>query len=120
MQLSGALSRVFANNKSLIHLVVSFKHAHFEDCLKIAENLISSMKAGLNNLRSFNKFPIYDYIYYRLTKANLCEKDEDFDYAHYDPLYCALVIKLLMFQSFNLAQIDFNPLQSAINEYLER
>ncbi len=74
MQLSAALAKVFANNRSLVTLVVSYKHAHFEDCLKIAENLICSIKAGLNNLRYFNGFPIYEYIFYKLTKASLCER----------------------------------------------
>jgi hypothetical protein len=75
------LSKVFANNRKLEHLSVAYKHAHFEDALKIAENLICSMKAGLNNIKTFNGFPIYDYVFYRLPRLSLCELLVDFDQA---------------------------------------
>ncbi len=90
------MAKVFANNRTLTNLIVSYKHAHLEDCLKIAENLICSVKAGLNNLRYFNNFPIQDYLFYKLSRVNLCEIARDFDFSHYDPLYCALIIKLIM------------------------
>lgn len=45
LQLSSALAKLFANNSKITHLVVEYKHANFEDCLKIAENLICSVKA---------------------------------------------------------------------------
>lgn len=114
MQLSSVLAKVFANNRILSHLFVSYKHAHFEDCLKIADNLICSVKAGLNNIRCFNGFYIHDYICYKLNRSSLCELAEDFDYASYDTLYCALVVKLLIMQSFNLNQIEFNPLIASL------
>jgi hypothetical protein len=77
--LGQVLSKIFASNKTLISLSVSFKHANFEDCLKIAENLLCSMKAGLNNLKYFNGFPLYDYLFYKLPKLSLCELLTDFD-----------------------------------------
>ena len=118
--MSAALAKVFANNRALTHLVVTYKHAHLEDCLKIAENLICSVKAGLNTLKYFNHFPIYDYIFYKLSRVNLCEMVKDFDFAHYDPLYCALVIKLVMLQSFTLSTLEFNPMLPAIQEHFLR
>lgn len=111
---------MFANNRTLTHLVVSYKHAHLEDCLKIAENLICSVKAGLNNLRYFNHFPIYDFIFYKLSRISLCELVKDFDFAHYDPLYGALVIKLLLLHSLTLNTIEFNPMLPAIHEHFLR
>jgi hypothetical protein len=95
-ELSAALAKVFANNRKLVHLVVQYKHAHFEDCLRIAENLICSVKADLNVLRTFNGFPIYDYVHYNLSKAFLCEAIRNFDFAYYDSMYCAIAVKLLM------------------------
>ena len=120
IQLSAALAKVFANNRSLQHLVVSYKHANFEDCLKIAENLICSVKAGLNTLRTFNSFPIYDYINYKLSRVSICELPLDFDFASHDTLYCALVVKLLMLQSYNLNTLEFNPVVAAIHEFYQR
>jgi len=114
IQLSAALSKVFANNRSLQHLTVSYKHANFEDCLKIAENLICSVKANLNNLRTFNSFPIYDYINYKLSRVSVCETPSDFDFGSHDTIYCALVVKLIMLQSYNLNTIEFNPEIAAI------
>jgi hypothetical protein len=101
-------------------MVVSYKHANFEDCLKIAENLICSVKAGLNNLRTFNSLPIYDYINYKLSRISICEMPTDFDFASHDTLYCALVVKLLMLQSYNLNTLEFNPTVTAVHEFYQR
>lgn len=120
IQLASVLSKVFANNRRLEHLSVSYKHAHFEDSLKIAENLISSMRAGLNNIRSFNGFPIYDYVFYKLPRLSLCEEASDFDHASYDPLFCALVVKLVMLQEGHMKVIEFNPDSSALQELARR
>lgn len=116
-QLTSALAKVYANNRVLMHLTVAYRHAFFEDCLKIADNLIYSMKAGLNNLRTFNGFNIYDYVFYRLFNMNLCEKVDDFDFAHYDPLYSALVVKAICLHPESLRNIVFNPNITAIEEF---
>lgn len=64
LQLSSALAKVFALNRSLVTLTVQYRHANFEDCLKIAENLIQSVKTRLNSIKHFNGFPIYEYLNY--------------------------------------------------------
>jgi len=51
---------------------------------------------------------------------SLCEIIDDFDYANYDPLYCAIVVKLLLLNPVNLNKIDFNSNKQAIEEYNER
>ncbi|CDW75705.1 UNKNOWN [Stylonychia lemnae] len=120
LQLSSALAKVFANNKTLSCLVVQYKHANFEDCIKIAENLICSVKGRVNNIRLFNNFPIYDYIFAHYPKLNLCDQANDFDYAYYDPIYCAIVVKILLLQSYNLNKIQFNPNLNEIEEFKKR
>ena len=105
LQLASVLAKVFANNRRLVNLTVSYK------------NLICSIKAGLNSIKTFNGFPVYDYIFYKLPRISVCELNQDFDYASYDPIYCALVVKLIMLQSVNLQLIEFNPDIQALHEY---
>ena len=60
-KLSNALVKVFAHNKSLKKLTVQYKHANFDECIKIAHHMISSRKQGFNNIDEMNGFRFVDY-----------------------------------------------------------
>jgi len=55
-RLSNALVKVFAHNKTLRKLNIQYRHANFDECIKIGHHLISSRKQGFNRIDQFNSF----------------------------------------------------------------
>lgn len=97
--------KVFAHNQTLKRLFLQYKHANFDECIRLGHHLINSRRQGLNRIGWFNGFPITDYLtdsscaeaaQQAMRVVNLCEKESDFDDATFDPLFCGLVVALIV------------------------
>jgi len=97
------LVKVFAHNQTIKKLFIQYKHANFDECIKIGHHLINSRRSGLNRIETFNGFPITNYIAETpdqteqiLRTVMLCEKEQDFDDSTFDPIFCGLVVALII------------------------
>ena len=83
--------------------------------------MINSRRHGFNQITHFNNFNVSDYIlmkdkpsdYYDdiMRRLSLCELSEDFDDATFDPMYCGIVVALILANEklgVFMKQISFN------------
>jgi len=54
---------VFAHNTTLRKLFVQYKHANFDESIRIGQHLINSRRQGFNRIEFFNNFPIAEYLF---------------------------------------------------------
>jgi len=90
-RLSNALVKVYANNVTLKKLVVQYRHANFDECIKIGNHLINARKQNFNQITHFNHFPLHEYLtkFQHPTSSpssspfilNLCHSGDTFDEA---------------------------------------
>jgi len=128
-RLANALVKVFAHNQTLKNLYIQYKHANFDECIKIGHHLINSRRQGLNRVDTFNGFAISNYLAdftnpesweQSLQKVLLHEKERDFDDATFDPLYCGLIVALIVDSEQStkpMREIHFNTDEDAIQKY---
>lgn len=96
-KLGSALKKVFWENSTLKKMVIQYKHANFDGSLAIASSLIESVQRGVSAIESFNFFPIREYIANpHLRDIGLYEHLDFFDAPTHDPLYCAVVVALVL------------------------
>jgi hypothetical protein len=109
-------------------IVIQYKHANFDECIKIGHHLLSSRRQGFNAIERFNTFKFTDYQRTRnsekiLKDISLGSKESDFDRADFDPLYCGLVVALILVcekEGHGLSKILFEKQDQAFAQYKQR
>jgi len=117
-KLANAIQKLLSHNKTLQVVAIQYKHAHFDECLKIAQNVLAAVRHKVTAVKEFNGFPVYDFIFESHRTLHVPLLTPDFDAATYDPIYCALAIQLLN-ASVTLKALSYTPLQDEVQKRWE-